>query len=100
VVDALLGTGFRGEVRAHLADVIERCNALAGPKVVAIDLPSGLDCDTGQPSNATIQADVTVTFVAPKVGFDAPGATRYTGRVVVADIGTPPSLIDRVRASG
>ncbi len=100
VVDALLGTGFRGEVRAHLADVIKRCNALAGPKVVAIDLPSGLDCDTGGPSNATVQADVTVTFVAPKIGFDAPSATRYVGRVVVADIGTPPGLIDRVRASG
>lgn len=105
LVDALLGTGFTGIVKPHLAAVISRCNAVRegmggqgrGPKVVAIDLPSGLDGDTGQPSNATVRADVTVTFIAAKKGFASPAAAGYTGRVVVADIGAPPGLIDRVR---
>ena len=76
MVDALLGTGFAGEVRPHLASIIMACNGLEGPKVIAVDTPSGLDCDTGAPSNATIRADVTVTFVAAKQGFGQPSATR------------------------
>jgi len=103
VVDALLGTGFSGQVRPPLDAVIAVINSLRGPKVVAVDVPSGLDCDTGRPSNATIRADVTVTFVAPKVGFAQPGANRYVGRIVVVDIGVPRELVpgrDRPRASG
>ena len=96
IVDALLGTGFTGMVRSNLAAVIERCNAVQSPKIVAVDLPSGLDCDTGVPSNATVRADMTVTFVAQKSGFRAASAQPYMGQVVVADIGTPPTLIDRV----
>lgn len=96
VVDALLGTGFSGTVRPNLASVIERCNALEDSVVVAVDVPSGLDCDTGQPSNATIKAQVTVTFVAEKKGFAASEAPPYTGRVAVVDIGSPPQLVDRV----
>jgi NAD(P)H-hydrate epimerase len=93
VVDALLGTGFSGQVRSPLDAIISMVNALSGPQVVAIDLPSGLDCDSGQPSNATIRADVTVTFVAPKLGFGLPHAAEYVGRVVVVDIGAPCELI-------
>ena len=100
LVDALLGTGFKGEVRPHLANVIRRCNALAlnDKKVVAVDVPSGLDCDTGAPSNSTVRADVTVTFVAMKKGFANMNAKPYTGRVVVAGIGAPRELIDRILA--
>jgi hypothetical protein len=54
-----------------------------------------LDCDTGRPSNAIVRADLTVTFVAHKTGFAAPGASEYLGRVVVADIGAPPGLVER-----
>jgi len=98
VVDALLGTGFEGQVRDDLAAVIDICNALreAGASVVAVDVPSGLDCDTGEPANATVAADVTVTFVAVKSGFAQPAAEAWVGRVVPVDIGTPPSLIGRV----
>ncbi len=96
MVDALLGTGFTGIVRPHLASVIDCCNRISGPTVVAVDVPSGLDCDTGMPSNATIRAHVTVTFVANKVGFTQPEAQRWVGEVVVADIGTPPELIQTV----
>ena len=101
IIDALLGTGFSGEVRPHLASVIRRINALAlqnDRKMVAVDLPSGLDCDSGQPSSATVRADLTVTFVAPKKGFANLNAETYIGRVVVANIGTPPELLDRVQA--
>jgi len=95
VVDALLGTGFHGDVRPPFDAVIEGVNALAGPKIVAVDVPSGLDCDMGRPSNATVRADLTVTFVAPKIGFTQPGADAYTGRVVVVDIGAPRELTER-----
>lgn len=89
LVDALLGTGFAGEVRAPLAEVIRRINALRGPVIVAVDVPSGLNADTGEPGGAAVEADYTVTFVAEKVGFARPGARRYVGRVAVADIGAP-----------
>lgn len=89
IVDALLGTGFSGRVRPPLDRIIGVVNDLEGPPILALDLPSGLDCDTGTPASATVRAHTTVTFVARKVGFDAPGAADYTGRVVVADIGVP-----------
>ena len=95
IVDAVLGTGFAGEIRSPLDRVTAAINE-AVATVVAIDVPSGLDCDTGRPSDVTVRADVTVTFVARKVGFDAPGAAEYTGRVVVADIGAPHTLLQDV----
>ena len=95
VVDALLGTGARGEPRPPLAEVIDRINAMAIP-VFAIDLPSGLDCDTGQPSAHTIEADYTCTFVAQKPGFLIPGVEKYTGTIHVADIGAPRKLVAEI----
>jgi NAD(P)H-hydrate epimerase len=99
VIDALLGTGFQGSVRAPMATLIERLNRARADgrarAVVAIDLPSGLDCDTGAPSNATIRADLTVTFVAPKVGFAAAGTAPFIGEVVVRDIGVPAASLVR-----
>jgi len=100
IVDALLGTGFTGQVREPLATIIHRCNAASadptGPKVLAVDVPSGLDCDTGRPAAATIHADATVTFVAPKTGFAIDEAKPYLGRLIVAAIGAPPELIQQV----
>ena len=87
VVDALLGTGFSGKVRPPIDRAIELINSAAGALKVAIDVPSGLDCDTGRPASATVKADLTVTFVAPKIGFASAG--EYTGKVLVADIGAP-----------
>jgi NAD(P)H-hydrate epimerase len=90
VVDALFGTGFRGEPRSEAATLIERMNAAAAP-VVAVDLPSGVDASTGEIAGVAVEADVTVTFHAPKVGHAvAPGRFR-AGRVVVADIGLEPA---------
>ncbi len=97
IVDALLGTGARGEPRPPLDQVIEQVNAAAAP-TLAVDLPSGLDCDTGQPARHTIRAAATCTFVAAKPGFLIPGAERYTGEVHVLDIGVPQKLVEEVLA--
>jgi NAD(P)H-hydrate epimerase len=97
IVDALLGTGTRGEPRAPLDAVIDQINAASAPKL-AVDLPSGLDCDTGRPARHTIRAAITCTFVAQKIGFAAAEAKPYLGEVHVLDIGTPRKLLERVRA--
>ena len=99
IVDALLGTGARGEPRPPIDAVIDQLNA-SGIPVLAVDLPSGLDCDTGHAARHTIRAAVTCTFLAVKAGFAAPGADRYTGRVEVLDIGVPAKLIEEVLAEG
>ena len=98
VVDALLGTGFQGEVRSPLAELIRDLNEVPKSGMVAIDVPSGLDCQTGVPSNAAIMADLTITFVARKAGFDSPQAASCVGQVEVADIGVPRKLIEEVAA--
>ena len=97
IVDALLGTGARGEPRAPLDAVIDAINAAPQRRLV-IDLPSGLDCDTGQPAAHTVRADHTCTFVGWKSGFLAPAAAQYIGTVHVCDIGVPPQLVNEVLA--
>ena len=92
VVDAVGGTGVRGALRGAMAAAVEAINA-AGRPTVAIDIPTGLDCDTGTALGPAVRAELTVTFVARKKGFDGTGAADYTGRVVVADIGIPPEII-------
>ncbi|NLW51379.1 MAG: NAD(P)H-hydrate epimerase [Candidatus Brocadiaceae bacterium] len=95
IVDAMLGTGARGEVREPVRSAIEALQGYEGP-VLAVDVPSGLDCDTGRPMGACVRARCTVTFVARKVGFDEPGAGAWTGAVEVADIGVPRAVLDEV----
>ncbi|MFW5692683.1 MAG: NAD(P)H-hydrate epimerase [Thermoguttaceae bacterium] len=95
IVDALLGTGAKGDPRPPLNAVIDQLNA-SGTPILAVDLPSGLDCDTGIPGSPTIRAAETCTFVALKTGFTAPQAKPYVGTVHVCDIGAPRNLIDRV----
>jgi NAD(P)H-hydrate epimerase len=90
--DALLGTGLQGPVREPFDRVIAAINA-SEALVVSVDIPSGLDCDTGQPLGCAVKAGATVTFVGRKLGFDAPGAKAYTGDVIVADIGVPVRLL-------
>lgn len=90
IVDAIFGTGLQGSVRDDYRGLIEAINAL-GIDVLAVDIPSGLDCDTGEPLGAAIRAAYTVTFVAVKRGFlAAADATRYTGELYVASIGVEP----------
>lgn len=94
MVDALLGTGTRGEVREPFASLIPVLNHL-GNKTLAIDLPSGLDCDTGEPLGPCIAANYTATFVARKKGFQNPASSQYTGEIRVLDIGAPRELLTR-----
>jgi len=93
IVDALLGTGFSGRVREPMAGIIERINALNGPLVVAIDVPSGLDADTGVAAGPAVRADRTITFLAGKAGYRRRSAKPYLGRLTVVDIGAPRALI-------
>jgi NAD(P)H-hydrate epimerase len=86
IVDALLGTGTQGAIREPFSSVIEVVNR-ARRRVLSVDLPSGLDCDSGEPLGPTIRANHTATFVARKLGFDNRASERYTGKVHVIPIG-------------
>jgi NAD(P)H-hydrate epimerase len=92
IVDALFGTGLGGPVRPPYDGVIEAVNA-SGKPVLAVDLPSGLDCDTGFPMGPTVRAGHTVTFVEPKAGFANPEAREWLGEVHVVDIGAPRAAL-------
>jgi NAD(P)H-hydrate epimerase len=99
LVDAVLGTGFTGgAVRPAVARAIRWIVELTGPRgarlreVVALDLPSGLDADLGTAADPVVEADRTVTFAAPKLGFALPGAGRWTGEVRLAGIGVPAEI--------
>lgn len=89
LIDALLGTGLKGALRGPYRQLIETING-AGRPILAVDIPSGLDCDTGVPLGAAVKADHTVSFVAMKAGFQNPEAAQYTGQVTVASIGVVP----------
>ena len=90
IVDALFGTGLQGELRAEYRAIVDALNGLGVP-ILAVDIPSGLDCDTGVPLGSAIHAAWTVTFVAVKQGFAAnPRSRDYTGPVYVASIGVEP----------
>lgn len=86
LVDGLFGTGLRGQVSDEYTYLIESMNACRCP-ILAVDIPSGLDCDSGEPLGAAIQASWTVTFVAVKKGFTSTSAAPYTGEIFVASIG-------------
>ncbi|MFO0789368.1 MAG: NAD(P)H-hydrate epimerase [Pirellulales bacterium] len=93
LIDALLGTGATGNPRPPFDIAINWINArAANVRVLAVDLPSGLDCDTGEPAKHTVRADHTCTFATMKIGFIKPAAKRFTGTVHICDIGLPPQL--------
>jgi NAD(P)H-hydrate epimerase len=94
IVDCLLGTGASGNPREPFAEAIRIANALSA-KRVAIDLPSGLDCDSGELGEPTFRADLTLTFVAAKVGFSTATAQSVLGDIVVLPIGVPLRLLSR-----
>lgn len=97
IIDALLGTGTRGSLREPFPATIAAINEAPG-RVFAIDLPSGLDCDSGEPVDAesplAVKADFTATFVARKQGFENPASAEFTGKIRVIDIGVPRSMFD------
>ena len=87
IVDAIFGTGIRGEIRDPWRSAIQLINSAKGLKI-AVDIPSGIDPDTGRVRDICVNADVTVTFHRPKAGM--PAAADYCGEVIIAPIGIPP----------
>ncbi len=98
VIDALFGTGFHGAPRPEAAVIVERINA-SRAAVVSVDLPSGVDASTGEVAGAVVDADLTVTFHAPKVGLAVGPGRFHAGRVVVADIGLEGAPTEISRAT-
>jgi len=94
-VDGILGTGLNSPVRGYFKTVIDFIN-ISGKPVLAVDIPSGLNADTGQPMGACIRAAATATFAFAKIGHQIePGAT-LCGHVKVVDIGIPPYIARQV----
>jgi hydroxyethylthiazole kinase-like uncharacterized protein yjeF len=93
LIDAIFGTGLDAEVRGYYREVIDHLNTLQKP-IVAIDIPSGLDADSGKPHGTAIRASLTVTFGLPKVGHLIPPGPDYVGKLKVIDIGLPAKLVE------
>lgn len=93
LVDGIFGTGLDAEVRGYYREVIEHLNTLQKP-VVAIDVPSGLDVNTGKPLGVAVRASLTITFGLPKIGHLIPPGMDYVGKLKVIDIGFPKRLLE------
>ncbi len=93
IVDAIFGTGLRGEVREPVRTLIAKINETDIP-VVSVDIPSGLSCDDGVVLGVAVKATKTVTFVAAKTGFFQESGKEYTGELIVSDISVPKELIE------
>jgi len=91
IIDAIFGTGLSEPAKPPFEEIVRKVAATRAG-ILAIDVPSGLDCDTGIPLGAAIRADETVTFVGHKAGFV--GAEEFTGLVTVVDIGCPREAIE------
>jgi NAD(P)H-hydrate epimerase len=92
IVDALFGSGLKGEIRSPFDRIIAAINA-ANKRVLAVDVPSGLDADTGHPLGVAVRATHTATVAANKAGFVHAHARPYVGEVHVIDVGVPPRLL-------
>lgn len=92
LADALFGTGLSGDVREPFKTLIGGVNNLNKP-IISVDIPSGLDCNTGKILGAAIKATKTVTFAIAKKGFYLNDGPSYTGKVIVSDISFPRELI-------
>ncbi len=100
VIDALLGTGAKGAPREPVATLIRVLGQVASlgrprPLVLAVDLPSGLDADTGLAAGPCVRADATVTLGGVKLGLSAPAAAEVVGRLYLAPIGLPGACLER-----
>jgi NAD(P)H-hydrate epimerase len=96
VVDALFGSGLRGPLRPPFDRVVAAINT-SQARVFAVDIPSGLDCDTGRPMGPTVRAHHTATVAAQKKGFAEPTAREWLGQVHVVGMGAPRRLLEVLR---
>lgn len=93
IIDAIFGTGLDSEVRGYYREAIEHLNTLQKP-IIAVDIPSGLDANTGKPLGIAIRASLTITFGLPKVGHLIAQGPEYVGRLKIIDIGIPKVLVE------
>ena len=95
IIDALIGYGLRGAPRGEIAQWIQKANRGSVP-ILSLDIPSGLDADTGSPPGDCIRADATLTLALPKVGMREDGAFKYLGELYVGDISVPARLLQEM----
>ena len=98
-IDAILGTGLKSDVKGYFKTVIDFINHRSLSRkqpIFSVDIPSGLDSDTGQPHGTCIRALATATFAYPKIGHQTYPGLTYTGNLDVVDIGIPPFIADRI----
>ena len=103
IVDALFGTGLSRPMQGVFLQVVQHLalsrsarerSTAARPLIVSVDIPSGLDADSAQPIGEAVQADLTVTFTAPKAANVLPPASHFNGKLVIANIGSPTTLVE------
>ncbi|GAA3728820.1 NAD(P)H-hydrate dehydratase [Salinicoccus jeotgali] len=99
VIDAILGIGGEGPVREPFKHVIEAVNGKVDGEIIAVDIPSGLSCDTGEATDVAIQANITYTFAFPKRGFFLQQGPSSIGRWHVKDISIPSSIAETVKSN-
>ena len=95
LIDALVGYSIRGTARGPVADLIRAANGAQAP-ILALDVPSGLDPDTGEARDPTIRAAATLTLALPKAGLVSESARKWVGELGLADISVPPQVYERV----
>lgn len=95
IIDAILGTGIKGFVDDKVSKAIDKINETKAYKL-SIDIPSGLDSDTGEICGNAVMADITITLALPKNAFKNKKTKRYTGELIIADIGIPKLAIEDI----
>jgi NAD(P)H-hydrate epimerase len=95
-IDAIFGIGLDRTVQGEYASAIKCCNT-SNIHCISLDIPSGLDCDSGKPLGCCIQANLTITFFGKKLGFQNQSAKQFIGEVFVADIGCPQNIAEHSR---
>jgi len=92
LLDCMFGTGLDRNIQGDYAHIIHWCNAEQAP-CIALDIPSGMECDSGLVLGCCIEAILTITFVGMKLGFRHAAAMKFLGEIIVVDIGCPQALL-------
>jgi NAD(P)H-hydrate epimerase len=98
IIDAIVGISFHGEIRGKFKAVVDWINSQHNSKIVAVDVPSGLDASTGRCSSTVVKAGLTVTMALPKIGLYLGKGREVTGSVAVADIQIPARLVEKQKS--
>jgi len=94
LIDAIFGTGLDRTIEGTYKNIISAINESDAP-CIALDIPSGLDCDSGKPLGSCVEASMTISFVGLKKGFLHDSSEKYTGEIAISDIGCPAELLKK-----